>query len=296
MGAVRIIILVAAAAAAILLTVIVGRLVSHKPAPPPVAAAPVKPVTRVVVAAHDLPVGERLTTQDLTWQLWPLEAVNPAFITDGKTVDGAATGAAATVASQTNRVAADAVTAATGGHSPMDALLGAIVRAPILANEPVTNSKLVRGGEGGYMAVVLHPGMRAIAIPVSVNTGAGGFILPGDRVDLLQARAGDTGSGGQRTFSVSTLLHNIRVLAIDQSSQTPKGAAQSMVGAVATLEVSPADAETVALAKAQGEIVLTLRSYADSRGPSGGALAGPVKVGTVRIIRNGQVTDTTVTP
>jgi len=299
MGAVRIVILVAAAIAAVILMVIVGRLVSHKPTSPPVAAALAKPMTRVVVAAHDLPIGERVSPQDLTWQPWPVDAVNPAFITDGQSAlpppPGAGAGAA--VVRQTGRVAADAVSAVTGGHSPMDALFGAIVKTPILANEPVTNAKLVRGGQGGYMAVVLKPGMRAIAVPVNVNTGAGGFILPGDRVDLLQARPADTaGSGGQRSFVAQTLLHNIRVLAIDQTAQPPKNGAQTAVGAVATLEVTPADAEVVATAKAQGEMILTLRAYTDTGGPSGRSGGGAFSGGAVRIIRNGQASEITVTP
>lgn len=297
MGAVRITILIVAAVAAIVLMVIVGRLISHKPGPAPVASAPAKPMTHVVVAAHDLQIGQRVGAQDLTWQPWPVDAINPAFITDGQSAVAPPTGSTAAVASQTRLVAAEAVSAVTGGHSPMDSLFGAIVKTPILANEPVTGAKLVRGGEGGFMAVVLKPGMRAIAIPVDVKTDAGGFILPGDRVDVVQARQVDQSAagGGGRPFVVQTLLHNVRVLAIDQNSQPPKSA-QSDIGSVATVEVSPADAETVALAKAQGELTLTLRSYADSAGASGGSGGGSFKMGTVRIIRDGQASETTVTP
>jgi pilus assembly protein CpaB len=297
MGAVRITILVVAAFAAIILMVIVGRLISHKPQPPAVAVAPAKPMTNVVVAAHDLTIGQRVAAADLKWQPWPADAVNPAFVTDGQSVVAPAPGTTAAVANQTSRVAAEAVNAVTGGHSPMEALFGAIVKTPVLANEPVTSAKLVRGGEGGFMAVVLRPGMRAIAIPVDVKTDAGGFVLPGDRVDILQARQADQASStGQRPFVVQTLLHNIRVLAIDQNAQAPKNGAQSVIGTVATIEVSPADAEAVALAKAQGEMILTLRSYADAGGASGATGAESFKIGSVRIIRNGQASDTTVTP
>jgi pilus assembly protein CpaB len=293
MGAARIFILVFAAVAAIILMVIVGNLIRHKPtAAPQVAAAPAKPMTRVVVAAHDLPIGSRLVAADLSWQDWPVDAVNPAFITDGRAV-AAGPGPTASVATQTGRITSDAVSAVTG-HDPKDALLGAIVKSPILANEPVTNTKLVRGGEGGFMAVVLRPGMRAIAVPVSVNTDAGGFVLPGDHVDVLQARqAEQPGPGGQRPYVAHTILHNIRVLAIDQNSAAPKSGAQSQVGGVATLEVSPGDAEAVAVAKAQGEMILTLRPYTDAGGASGGDES---RLGMVRIVRNGQVSDITVTP
>lgn len=292
MGAVRILILVVAGVAAIVLMVIVGKLISHKPTPAPVvAAAPAKPMTRVVVAAHDLQVGTRLAAQDMTWQPWPADAVNPAFITDGKVT--ATTGGAAAIASQTGRVANDTLTAMTG-HSPMDALLGAVVRLPILANEPITNEKIVRGGQGNYMAVLLKPGMRAMSIPVTVTSDAGGFVLPGDHVDLLQARQADPGPNGQRPYVVHTLLHNIRVLAIDQASQAPKGGSQAVIATSATIEVSPDDAEIVALAKAQGDIILTLRPYTDAGGPSGAVDA--VSTGTVRIIRGGVARDVMVTP
>jgi pilus assembly protein CpaB len=295
MGPSRIIILVVAAIASIVLMVIVGRLISHKPAPPPVAEAPPKPMTRVVVAAHDLTIGERLSPQDLTWQSWPKEAVNPAFITDNHTtLTPPPTNRAASVANQTGQAASDAVNAVTGGRTPMDALYGAIVKTPILANEPVTNSKIVRGGEGGYMAVVLRPGMRAVAMPVSVNTSAGGFILPGDHVDVIQAHQADTAAdGAARPYVAQTLLHNIRVLAIDQTSQQPKNGTTTTVGSVATLEVSPSDAEVLAVAKARGEVVLALRSYADMGGAAAG---GAMRTGNVRIIRNGQASDITVTP
>jgi pilus assembly protein CpaB len=298
MGAVRIIILAVAAVAAILLALIVGKLVSHKPAAPAAvaAAAPAKPMTRVVVAAHDLQIGTRLSAQDLTWQPWPVDAVNVAFVTDGQAEAPPPPGAVAGVASQTKHAASEAVSAMTGAHSPMEAMFGAIVREPILANEPVTNAKLVRGGEGGYMAVVLRPGMRAVAVPVSVNTAAGGFILPGDRVDVLQARQTDSGGGASHPYVAQTLLRNIRVLAIDQTAQPPKGGGQTVVGAVATLEVRSDDAELVTRAKAQGEMVLALRPYSDAGAPSGRTGDEALSVGSVRIIRNGQLTEATVTP
>lgn len=294
MGAVRILILAVAGVAAIVLMLIVGNLISHKPTPaaPVVAAAPTKPMTRVVVAAHDLGAGAKLTAQDMSWQSWPADSLNPAFITDGH-VDAATAPGTPAIASQTSRVANDTLSA-MAGHSPMDSLLGAVVREPILANEPITNKKIVRGGAGGYMAVLLHEGMRAISVPVTVTSGAGGFVLPGDHVDLLQARQSETATNGARPYVAHTLLRNVRVLAIDQTSQAPKGATQAVIGAVATLEVSPSDAEVVAIAKAQGEIVLTLRPYTDAGGPSGAV--DSVSTGTVRIVRGGDTKEVMVTP
>jgi pilus assembly protein CpaB len=134
-----------------------------------------------------------------------------------------------------------------------------------------------------------------VAVPISQASAAGGFILPGDRVDVLQAHQLDSASGGQKQFISQTVMHNVRVLAVDQTSQPPKNGGQSQLGAVATLEVNPTDAEVLIAAKAAGELTLDLRSYADAGGPSGAS--GLVRVGSVHIIRPGQAAaDVTVTP
>ena len=287
MGSNRVIILVVAAAAAIVLMLIVRGLAGHH-APPTqvVAAAPERPMTQVLVAHRDLPTGTRLASGDVVWQPWPADALNPAFITDGHTAQPAPKGAVASIA----RTAETAVVSA----GPMEAVYGAVVRIPILVNEPIVQTKLVRSGQGGYLSVVLHPGMRAVSLPTSVSTGAGGFILPGDRVDVLQAKQAE---GANRGYTAQTLLQNVQVLAIDQASEPPKGA-QSMVGAVATLEVPAADVEIVARAKAQGEVVLALRSYADAGGASGRAAMAVQHqaTGDVHIYRGGVMTDATLTP
>ena len=290
MGSNRVIILVVAAFAAIALMLIVRGLAGHKPAPPPVAAAaPERPMTQVLVAHRDLPTGTRIAAGDVVWQPWPADGVNPAFITDGHAAQAAPQGAVASLAQKAASV--------VGSAGPMEAVYGAIVRVPIMVSEPIVQAKLVRNGQGGFMAVVLHPGMRAVAVPISVSTAAGGFILPGDRVDMLQAKQ-ITGVGSTQTgYNAQILLKNIQVLAIDQASEPAKGA-QSMVGATATLEVPAADVEIVAKAKAQGEVVLALRSYADVAGASGRVAADThqTATGDVHIYRAGVATDTMVTP
>jgi pilus assembly protein CpaB len=248
-------------------------------------------MTRVIIARRDLPIGTRLAAGDLGWQPWPADSVNPTFITDGKAETPASANNPTAVAAQKAAAAANAATTAVTGGGPMATLYGAVVREPILTNEPVTQAKLVRGGQGGYLAVVLQPGMRAMAVPVTASTAAGGFILPGDRVDVLQAHS-VSGQGGNHVVA-QTLLRNVRVLAIDQSSQPPKNG-DSVVGAVATIEVAAADAELVARAKSQGDMILALRAYADANGPSGSG--GVVDGGVVRIFRDGQATDVMVTP
>lgn len=283
MGTARILILAVAAVSAIALAFIVRAMASP---PAPAAAAPAaapapKPMARVLVAKRDLPIGHRLGEGDLGWQPWPVDAVNVAFIVDGAapTVapppttdkDGKPLDAKAAevlqAAARNAEAARQAIMKDPGG--PIAALQGAIVKEPIFANEPVTDRKLVRAGQSGFLAVVLQPGMRAMAVPVSVETAAGGFILPGDRVDVLLSRQIGSGqNGGVAQFASETVMRNVRVLAVDQTT-APVNGAQAVVGAVATVEVSAEDAEELNLAQAQGDLSLVLRSYADIAGPTG---------------------------
>jgi pilus assembly protein CpaB len=268
------------------------------PKPTTVIAAPApveKPVAQVLVAKRDLPVGTRITAADVGWQPWPLDALNPSFITDGSAPAAPppppkdAAGKAVAKADQAVKAAASMIS----GSGAMQRVAGAVVREPILSGEPVTERKIVRGGEGGFMAVVLQPGMRAMALPVTVETGAGGFILPGDRVDVLQNRRVEGAAGGasnQETVA-SVIMRNLRVLAIDQTTE-PQKDAKAMVGAVATLEVPASDEEVVSRAKSQGDLVLALRSYADAGGPSGRGAGG--ENSRIRVWRAGQASEVTV--
>ena len=282
MGTVRIIVLVVAALAAIGLAFVVRRMAGgHKP--PPVVAvaapAPTKPTLQVLTAKRDLSIGTRLAPTDLGWTPWPADALNAAYITDGS-APSTARGFGATAAAAATHVMS------TGG--PMQAMTGAIVREQIFSGEPIVERKLVRGGQGGYMSVVLQPGMRAVSVPVTVESGAGGFILPGDRVDVVMTRKGD--GGGAQTAMATTVLHNLRVVAIDQRVEPDKNA-KTIVGSTATIETPAADVETLLRAKAQGELSLALRSYADLGGSSGASAA---KSQTIRIVRAGQVSEANV--
>ncbi len=141
---------------------------------------------------------------------------------------------------------------------------------------------MLRAGDSNYMAVVLLPGMRAMSISINAESAAGGFILPGDRVDVLQSRPSPEGKG----FISETLMRNLRVLAIDQKPEAEKDA-KAMVGAVAVLEVPAADTLVLARGKAQGEMQLVLRSYADLGGGSGRGLAERGTNG-MKLYRGGQ--------
>ncbi len=255
------------------------------PAPPPP-----HPTVQVLVAKHELNVGDRLSVDDISWQAWPAEAMNPAYITDGagKSMPPGQnlSGAASKVAS----VAKAAITDPSQG--PASVVFGALVRERIQPGEPILQSKLVHAGSAGVMAVTLDPGMRAMALPLSAESAAGGFILPGDHVDVVLSRQLDAvapAAGGSPTpskvFSARTVLNNVRVLAIDQNNSSPqKGAAE--VGATATVEVTPAEAEDLVVAKAAGSLTFVLRSYADAAGPATrGDAAGNGRDSNANVVR-----------
>ncbi|MGZ3297514.1 MAG: Flp pilus assembly protein CpaB [Asticcacaulis sp.] len=309
----RYVVLGIAAVAGILLFFLVHGMISGKAtrtATASVAAPPPVQTVRVLIAAHDVKAGSRLADSDLTWQDWPVNTLNPAYIVDGPLPNGAAVAGSegakapgATPATQTPAPQAavqQAASAATDMAHKMltpgakEAYIGGIARQDILANEPIIDAKVVRADEGGFMAVMLSPGMRAMAVQVSVENTAGGFILPGDRVDIMATHQTPKAGGGT-IDSVQPVLRNIRVLAIDQQVQTSKDK-QSVIGATATLEVTPEDGKALALAKASGSLSLMLRSYADANGPAGVVNPAPAEgqEQTVRVFRPGQTSDVVV--
>lgn len=279
---------------------------SGEPTAVAVAAVETRPMAKVLVAAKDLEPGRRLADSDLSWKDWPVDELNPVFITDGSVpVPAAAAPDAeakpADAKAEVNKKAEDAAARVTRAATDMATggakadYIGAVVREPILAGEPIVGRKIVRAGDSGYMAAYLEPGMRAMAIRVTVETAAGGFILPGDRADVLLTREVKTpgGSAGSETtkFVAATVMQNVKVLAIDQNTRAAENE-QAVVGATATLEVSGRDAEVLALAKSEGELSLVLRSYADTAGPSGRTPAATRRsdaaANVVRVYREGE--------
>lgn len=164
----------------------------------------------------------------------------------------------------------------------MNKLLGTVVRYPITAGQPVTQGALVAPGDRGFLAAALGPGMRAITIPVSAKTGVGGFVFPGDHVDLMltQTVRGDDGDSLKAT---ETFLRNLRVLATDQSTETQTEDGKTVVTEfrTVTLEVTPRIAEKISVAQTIGTLSLSLRSLADNQTELDQAIAsGSVKVPT----------------
>jgi pilus assembly protein CpaB len=300
MGPVRILILAVALAAAIGAVVIVrGMSKAQVPTKVVVAAATTvveKPTAQVLVAKRDLPAGTRLEQTDMTWQAWPQESLNPAFVL--QTTVAKPEGGVAKVTGAAKDIAQRAVGAP---DAALTALVGAVVRETILANEPMTDRKLVRAGSAGIMAITLESGMRAMSVSLSAESAAGGFILPGDHVDVVESRLleGQAQGGGKHVLA-ATVMKNVKVLAIDQNLTAPKGS--SVVGATATLELNPQQAEVMIQAKAQGELTLVLRSYADIAGPAmtvaqntGKADEGVFRASVVRVFKSGTASEVTVT-
>ena len=283
MGAARIIVLAVAAIAAIGLALVVRQMAvgGRHQLPIQIAqSAPQIPTVKVLVASHDLPVGARIAPGDVTWQTFPAGGVNPIWIVDR----GVSTGAPLIPHIGPHEAHAD-VPAATS----VTDVTGSVVRIPLLQGEPIVPGKIVKGGAGGYLSVSLDPGMRAVAIAVNPQTGVGGFILPGDRVDILLTRKDNSGGQNGAQPTVEPVLRNIQVLAVDQQVAPPKDA-KSMVGGSITLEVPAEDVETLLGAEGHGDLALALRSYADLGGaPERGRRPG--KGDVVTFIRAGQVSE-----
>lgn len=181
------------------------------------------PMSEVLIASSALQPGQALAADQVRWQKWPTSSVDSSFITK------------------------DSV------GSIDDIVKGTVVRSPLAAGQPIINASLVHGNAVGLMAAMLNPGMRAISMPINTDSGAGGFILPNDRIDLILIRKGDS-----NRVSSSTLLTDVRVLAVDQTFKQDKDT-KTVIGKTATLEVTPAQAEQVARAQSQGSLSLSLR-------------------------------------
>jgi pilus assembly protein CpaB len=238
-------------------------------APPPIRT------TEVMVAASDIAPGQKLTPELVRWEKWPSSAIDPSFMT-------------------------------SSGDSNVEAdLKGTVVRAPVVAGQPLTTLNVIHSDSASFMSATLMPGMRAVAITVSVASVAGGFILPNDRVDLVLTQQ----MGDSHRFRSMTILHDVRVLAIDQAAQETgkQEKAQKAVSDVktATLELAPDQAEKVTRAQASGTLSLLLRPLVEKTA----ALTGNARVqaarqryksadgsdgGDISVIRYGvQHTDTT---
>lgn len=238
------------------------------------AAGPVVEMTEVLVAAKDIDVGHTVLAEDLKWQKWPKDALSAPFITKDANPAG------------------------------LESMVGSVARTVLFAGEPATGSKLVRAESSNFMAAALAPGMRAVAVEIKEETGAGGFILPNDRVDVVVTVEGQTADGGNKRVISRTLLQNIRVLAVGQTFRDSGGSTdaastegQGASAKTATLEVSPGEAELLQQGAEAGKLSLALRGITGADTPIA-ALRVPAGSGTgerkrpnamITIIRYGEV-------
>jgi pilus assembly protein CpaB len=205
---------------------------------PVIAAAPLPPSTDgVLVAAKELNFGAAVDESDVRWEDWPKDHIPEGLVRKS---------------------------ASPGG---VEELQGSIVRSNFAAGEPLRRDRLVKGPHSGFLAAVLAKGSRAVAINIDTqgSSEAGGFILPNDRVDVIRIFHDEDAAhkGISNSYVSQTILTDIRVLAIGQNFQEKNGE-RVITGANATLELTPAQAETVILEQRVGQLSLVLRGMTDA--------------------------------
>ena len=228
---------------------------------PTIIQAPKEPTVRVLVAIEPINRGGRLTADNMKWMEWPKKMISEevSYITDAN-------------------------------PNAMEDLAGAVARSAFVQGEPFLENKIVRVGSGGQMAAILTSGMRAVALRVSPETASGGFILPGDRVDVVYTETRRRGSSTTRT-----MFRDVRVLAVNEIFSENLETAV-LEGVNITLELSPNDAERLITARNDGKVALSLRSiFEDSEKTSADTQSKPkqnkkttFRPKRVRVIRIGR--------
>ncbi len=247
---------VAAGGAALLVRGLIGGGTTKADArlePPPIA------LSNVLVATGNLQPGQSLSAAQVRWQQWPASSVDPGFIQR------------------------------TPGLTASAAVAGTVARAPIVAGEPITYTKIIKSDATGFMAATLQPGMRAVSIPVTIASVAGGFILSNNRVDVILT---ETSNDTPKRATSRAVLTDVRVLAIDQTTadKNPKSDAKTV-----TLELSPAQVQTISRAQVTGTLSLALRALGDNGAAQSAAQLARARSGVdsgsgeVVIIRGGVV-------
>ncbi|MEH6475058.1 MAG: Flp pilus assembly protein CpaB [Sneathiella sp.] len=193
--------------------------------------APKAATVKILVAAADLPAGTLVREDHLKWQEWPeADDLEEMYVVENV------------------RTA--------------DEFYGTVVRQGVSSGEPISDNRMVRPGQQGFLAAVLDPGTRAISINVDETAGIAGFVFPGDRVDViltLEVMQGTSETSIPHHAS-ETILTNVRVVAMDQS--TDDQTQEASVRSIATLEVSPKEVEVISVSRELGRLSLSLRSIA----------------------------------
>lgn len=195
----------------------------------PVSRAAVRPdaaLVQVAVARADIPFGAAIEPQMVEMQKWPRDALPVgAFTNLSKIVP-------------------------TLGGEPRRA------KSPLSAGQILLASQVSNFGEKVTIVATLGQNARAMTISVDVVSGVGGFVTPGDRVDIIVLTKGN-GSG----MRAMTILQDIRVIGVDQMASENKDKPQ--VARTVTVEVTPEQGQRLALAQNVGKLSLTLRSVND---------------------------------
>lgn len=179
-------------------------------------------VRPVVVAARDVPFGTELVAEDLALARWPVEIVPREHF------------------------------------SVVDSVIGRINRTPLIASEPVLESRLAPEGSDRGLAMLIPEGYRAMTVPVNMVSGVSGFVLPGSRVDVLVSIR----PRSNRDPVAKMILQNVRVLAVDRKMEEDDQ--RTIDSRAVTLEVGPEEAEKLGLASTEGTLLLALRSSIDT--------------------------------
>lgn len=241
MSLTRILILAGAAVAAIIAAVLVNG--SGRESAPTQQVQVVGP--SVLVAATEIPVGQKIAAENLAWRNFPEDGVATGMITK------------------------------ESQPKALEDLSGAFARTDIPAGSPIFPNQVVKAGDNHFMAAIIAPGARAAALPIAEESAAGGFILPNDRVDVILTKEEEvtavsaTGaSERKRKITSSTVLRNIRVVAVDQEYKEVKEG-EALKGATATLELWPNQVERLEKAKKEGTVALSLRSVGNDAAGAG---------------------------
>lgn len=193
-------------------------------------------MVEVLTATEALTPGTLLKPNHVKWTPWPKANLSDAFISKTKTTES------------------DKIAEAEAS------VVGGVVRFGLSKGQPVVAGVIVKPGERGFLAAILSPDMRAYAISVNASSSGAGLILPGDRVDVLLTQTIEMKEGDEdvRRRASEILVSDIRLLALDQKIASDPAAPE--IGRTATLEVTPREAQLLAIAEEMGKLSLVLRS------------------------------------
>jgi len=220
-------------------TIVVGRMWLQSQRPVTAAAAPASTAPMVLVAKGNVPAGFFLRPENLRWGRWPENGIAPSYVLDSR--------------------------------RKLEDYVGAIVRVGLNDGEPITDTRVVRPGERGFLAAVLTAGYRAITVNLTPSSGLAGLVFPGDRVDLVASfkveyEGKQDGGTHLPHWASETVESNLRVVAVDQRVDDQNK--EIVVAKTATLEVTPKQAEIIAIVAELGKFSLSLRSMAQEDEPA----------------------------